>query len=290
MKVAGAPITWGICEVPGWGAQLAPERVLREVASLGLTAMELGPQGFLPGTPAEIQRLLACHGLRLAAGFVPVVLHRAELRDGALATLDTEAATLAEAGAELLVLAAALDGRGYERSADLTRGEWDLLLEGLASAHSVGERHGLAVALHPHYGTAIERAHQVAEVVNRSDIGLCLDTGHLMVGGVDAAEIVRAAGSRVIHVHLKDVDAGLAARVRSGELGYRDAVMRGMYRPLGDGDVDLLAVLELLSVRGYAGWYVLEQDVVLDGEPAEGAGPVVSAARSIDFLTRILPQ
>ena len=66
MKVAGAPITWGICEVPGWGAQLAPERVLREVASLGLTAMELGPQGFLPGTPAEIQRLLACHGLRLA--------------------------------------------------------------------------------------------------------------------------------------------------------------------------------------------------------------------------------
>lgn len=292
MKLAGAPITWGVCEVPGWGAQLPVERVLGEIASLGLAAVELGPPGFLEGDAAAMRRTLDRYRLRLAAGFLPAVLHDPAQRARALADVEAEAVTLARAGADVLVLAAALGDAsdGYDRSGDLTEPEWEALFEGLRQARQVCERHGVVAVLHPHYGTAVERAHQVARIVNRGDIDLCIDTGHLMVGGVNPADVVHAAGSRVAHVHLKDVDAGLAARVRSGELGYRDAVMRGMYRPLGDGDVDLLAVLELLTARRYTGWYVLEQDVVLDGAPAEGAGPVASAARSIDFLTRILPQ
>ena len=41
-RLAGAPISWGVCEVPGWGRMLPPGRVLAEMASLGLAAMELG--------------------------------------------------------------------------------------------------------------------------------------------------------------------------------------------------------------------------------------------------------
>ena len=37
-RVASAPISWGICEVPGWGEQLPSERVLSEMAGLGLGA------------------------------------------------------------------------------------------------------------------------------------------------------------------------------------------------------------------------------------------------------------
>ena len=290
MKLAGAPITWGICEVPGWGTQLGATRVLEEIASLGLSAVELGPPGFLEGDGGRVRETLDGHGLRLAAGFVTAVLHRPDQRERVLAGIDRQAALLAAAGADVLVLAAALGEEGYDRSLELSEQEWDALLDGLDDARLVGARHGLATVLHPHFGTAVERAHQVARIVNRSDIGLCIDTGHLMVGGADPVDVVRGAGTRVTHVHLKDVDATLAARVQRGELGYRDAVMRGMYRPLGDGDVDLPAVLELLTDRGYDGWYVLEQDVVLDGAPAAGNGPMAAAARSIDFLTRILPQ
>lgn len=290
MKLAGAPITWGVCEVPGWGTQLSATRVLDEVASLGLTAVELGPPGFLARDARGVRETLDRHGLRLAAGFVTAVLHRPERRENVLAGIDRQAGVLAEAGAEVLVLAAALGEEGYDRSVELSEQEWDDLLEGLDDARLVGARHGLATVLHPHFGTAVERAHQVARIVNRSDIGLCIDTGHLMVGGADPVDVVRGAGSRVTHVHLKDVDADLAARVQRGELGYRDAVKRGMYRPLGDGDVDFPAVLELLTGSGYSGWYVLEQDVVLDGEPAAGNGPVAAAARSIDFLTRVLQK
>jgi inosose dehydratase len=101
-------------------------------------------------------------------------------------------------------------------------------------------------------------------------------------------EVARAANGRVTHVHFKDVDAGLAARVRAGELRYRDAVARGLYRPLGEGDVDVAGVVGLLRAAGYKGWYVLEQDVVLETEPAEGEGPSREAARSVSYLKRVM--
>jgi inosose dehydratase len=290
--LAGAPITWGVCEVPGWGCQLAAERVLREVAGLGLGAVELGPRGFLPEDPGEVARTLRRHDLRLAAGFVPAVLHRPEYRAAALGTVAAAARTLASAGAEVLVLAAELGNGagGYDRSVELSDAEWDALLEGLTAASEVVGREGLRVALHPHYGTAVERRAHVDRILAESEVPLCLDTGHLLVGGADPVEVARAANGRVAHVHFKDVDAGLAARVRAGELGYRDAVVRGLYRPLGDGEVDVAGIVGLLRAARYTGWYVLEQDVVLEEEPAEGEGPAREAARSVSYLKRIMQE
>jgi inosose dehydratase len=74
-KIAGAPISWGVCEVPGWGYQLRPERVLDEMREVGLTATELGPEGFLPAEPAAMVRVLDHHGLRAVGGFTPLLLH-----------------------------------------------------------------------------------------------------------------------------------------------------------------------------------------------------------------------
>jgi inosose dehydratase len=292
LRLAGAPITWGVCEVPGWGCQLAAERVLREVADAGLRAVELGPRGFLPDEPAEVARTLRRHDLQLAAGFVPAVLHRRDSRPAAMAAVEAAASTLAVAGADMVVVAAELGNGagGYDRSAELTDAEWRTLVEGLDQAREVAARHGMPIALHPHYGTAVERRAHVDRVIAESDAALCLDTGHLLVGGADPLEVARAANGRVAHVHLKDVDSPLAERVRSGELGYREAVSRGLYRPLGDGDVDLRGVVRLLRDAGYAGWYVLEQDVVLEAEPAEGEGPARAAARSVHYLKRIVAE
>src|SRR5512132_1782910 len=80
-KLAGAPISWGVCEIPGWGRMLPPERVLAEMASLGLTATEMGPLGYLPTDPDEIRALLDAHGLGLVGAFVPLVLHERSLEE-----------------------------------------------------------------------------------------------------------------------------------------------------------------------------------------------------------------
>src|SRR5713226_8676546 len=93
MKLAGAPITWGVSEVPAWGYRMAPARVLAEMRRLGLTATELGPPGYLPEDVAEMRSVLDAAGLRLAAGFLAVVLHEPGQRQAALAGVDKEAAT-----------------------------------------------------------------------------------------------------------------------------------------------------------------------------------------------------
>ena len=76
---------------------------------------------------------------------------------------------------------------------------------------------------------------------------------------------------------------GSAARLRGGELGYRDAVRMGMYRPLGEGDAEIGTVLGLLRDAGYDGWYVIEQDLVL-GSERDGGAPLANARRSVRFL------
>jgi inosose dehydratase len=95
--------------------------------------------------------------------------------------------------------------------------------------------------------------------------------------------LTRDVTERVVHTHLKDVDATWVGKVRAGEVTYTDAVRGGMYRPLGQGDVDIAGIVATLEGAGYQGWYVVEQDTVLDGEPA-GEGPVADVRASVTYL------
>jgi inosose dehydratase len=289
-RVAGAPITWGVCEVPDWGVQLDAERVLREIEQIGLRATELGPEGFLPVDAERLRGLLSAHGLRLVGGFVPVVLHEGSVLDEQLARVRVSADLLTAGGADVLVLAASTDDHGYEGSAELDDDAWRALVNGIDRVIELGAEHGLTVALHPHVGTVIERPQHIERLLETSATSLCLDTGHLVVGGADPVEIARAARQRVAHVHLKDVSADLADQVRKGDLGYREAVRRGMYRPLGAGDLDIRGFVREVERAGYRGWYVLEQDTVLEARPGRDAGPIRDAAASLAYLDRAVKE
>jgi inosose dehydratase len=288
--VAGAPITWGVCEAPGWGVQLAPDRVLGEMAAIGLTATELGPEGFLPAEPGHLRQLLDSYGLHLVGGFLPVVLHQEEGLGRRLEHAANYADLLAGAGAEVLVLAAAAAQEGYGDTTELDDEEWARLLVGLDRIGEIAGARGLTVALHPHYGTAIERPHHIDRVLEASTVALCLDSGHLMVGGADPVQVAEKAVGRVSHVHLKDVAGDWAERLRAGHIGYAEAVRSGMYRPLGAGDLDVAGFVQALQGRGYRGWYVLEQDTVLQSTPVEGAGPRADASASLEFLRGVAAE
>jgi inosose dehydratase len=283
-RVAGAPISWGVCEVPSWGHQLPVHRVLAEMRGLGLAATEFGPDGFLPTEPAARAALLAEHGLAAVGGFVPVVLHDPDHDPLPAVRSALEAFTAARARS--LVLAADAGTTGYDTRTVLDDRGWRVLLDNLAQIDEMAARRGVTATLHPHVGTIVERQAEVLRLLVDGHTPLCLDTGHLLIGGTDPADLAAGWPHRIAHVHLKDVDAALAGRVRAGELTYTAAVRQGIYRPLGQGDVNIAGVVGALEASGYRGWYVLEQDTVLPGEPT-GEGPVADVRTSLEFLAKV---
>ncbi|MGI8435144.1 MAG: TIM barrel protein, partial [Nocardioidaceae bacterium] len=240
-RVAGAPISWGVCEVPDWGRQLAPRRVLSEMRELGLTATEFGPDGFLEVEPAARARQLASYGLTAVGGFLPVVLH--DSTHDPLPEADEFIDACLAAGASVIVLAAVTGLVGYDERPMLDDLGWKTLTSNLDHVADHAARRGVQAVLHPHVGTMIERRSEVERLLDGSSVGLCLDTGHLAVGGTDPVELAVAAPDRVKHVHLKDVDLTVADGVLRGERSYCDAVRNGMDKPLGEGDVDIAGLV-----------------------------------------------
>jgi inosose dehydratase len=284
-RIAGAPISWGVCEAPGWGLELGPDRVLGEMRELGLRTTELGPTGYLGAQPQDVRDELARYDLRLIGGFLPVPMHVDPALDLTEAT--AAIATLAAGGSDVVVLAAQSADGSYDRKVLMSEEEWTVLLGNLDRLQQVVREHGMTPTLHPHVGTAIEDRDAVLRLLDSSDILLCLDTGHLLIGGMQPLELLAAAADRIAHVHLKDVNETVAATVAAGDASYIGAVRQGLYTPLGDGDLDIAAIVKALAGVGYQGRYVLEQDCALDREPAPGEGPVRDVRRSIDFLTSI---
>lgn len=173
---------------------------------------------------------------------------------------------------------------GYDTSIDMDDVEWNTFLANLKRLQDIVQENGLTTGLHPHWGMAIERPDHIERLLDSCDVNLCLDTGHLFLGGADLVEVARSAAGRVVHVHLKDVDAGLAERVRAGETGFKQAVVDGLFRPLGRGDVDIAGLIRDLETAGFDKWYVIEQDTSLREEPAPGQGPKADAEVSMRFL------
>jgi inosose dehydratase len=208
------------------------------------------------------------------------VLHEPELDT---AEAERIAAVLAAAGAEVFNAAVVADG-DWSAPRVLDDEGWRRLAHNLAEVERRVEQHGLTLALHPHAGTQVETAADVERALALTTCGWCLDTGHLLIGGVDPADFARRHGERVVHVHLKDVDMAVARR----GLSLVQAVQAGLFRPLGDGDVRVDDVLDGLD--GYGRWLVLEQDTALTGEePPVGSGPVTDVRRSIEYLQSPAP-
>ncbi len=285
IRMAGAPISWGVCEVPGWGYQLPANRVLAEMSDIGLAATELGPDGFLPDDPDRLATVLADHHLTAVGGFTPFVLHRADVEP--LVELARLLPAFSAARAGVMVLSADTGLAGYDSRPELDQVGWNRLLGNLDRVAATAAEHGILAVLHPHVGTLVETGTDVARVLAGSSISLCLDTGHLLIGGTDPAQLTRQVPERIAHTHLKDVDLAFARKVQDGRLTYTEAVRDGMYRPLGQGDVDIAAIVEHLQQHAYAGWYTLEQDTILTEAPRD-EGPLENARASVDYLRGLL--
>ncbi len=286
VKIAGAPISWGVCEVENWGHQMEPDRVFAEMASLGLTGTEFGPLGFLPVEPEQRAAVLAKLGMEATGGFFPVVLHDPDVDP--MPQVEAELDAYQAAGAKVLVIAAEQPGGNYNsKRPELSDEAWALLLNNLKRIDEYAASRGVTATVHPHVGTMIETQEDIERILAGTNVGITFDTGHMFIGGTDPVKFSEEHADRVKHVHLKDVKLDLARKVQAGELSYYQACVQHMYTAVGSGDVDIRAIMTNLVRAGYDGWFCLEQDNIITEEPAPGEGPYEDARKSVEFINAV---
>lgn len=286
-RVASAPISWGICEVPGWGKMLSTNRVLSEMAQLGLAGTELGAPGFLPTNPGEIDAILEEHKLKLLGGFTPVVVHNPAERDATMKYVRKTIELFKKTGATQLVSSLVYTWN-WDTPGTLTNDEIRHMFKVLDEITLMCKDNGISNVLHPHLMTVVETKSDVERVLDGCDVNWCLDSGHLAIGGVDILEFAKAAFERIGHVHLKDVDLSRAPSVLNRSQSIMEGVQDGLFTVLGKGDVPISELVRFLESHGYQGWYVIEQDTAITGNlPALGQGPIELVGESLAYLRSI---
>lgn len=293
--VANAPVSFGAFEVTVGIDPNVPDPVtlLDAVSSAGYCGIDLGPVGYL-GTGEVLAARLAERGLALAGGFLELPLSAPERLEPALAELDAlldvfDAAagsgrpprpTLADAGS---AARAAMPGRAArDPSVGLDAGGWRRLAEALAVAVARCRERGYEPTFHHETGTYVEAVWEVDRLLEVSDVGLCLDTGHLLAGGGDPVEAVRRWAGRINQMHVKDAHRQTLEEIVAEGAAAQEIWRRRAFCPLGEGDIPVPEVLGALAEIGYAGWLVVEQDVLPD--PAEPTRAAVEQRRNREYL------
>jgi inosose dehydratase len=247
IRIANAPVSYGAFELTVGVLPNVPaaERVLDAIAAAGYEGTELGPLGYL-GTGRTLHDRLDSRGLSLAGAFVQARFGE----DDALGTLAAILAAIAGSGAKPVLAEAG--PRGSEPA-------WDEIQRAAEHSRSLG----FEPTFHPHMGTRVESPEEIERLLERTDVGLLLDTGHLVAGGGEPVKALRDWGDRVSHVHVKDVRLDVLRSAANWDEAWRS----GVFCELGAGDVDLAGFFAALD--GYSGWLVVEQDWV----PVPGEDP-----------------
>jgi inosose dehydratase len=167
-RIASAPISWGICEVPGWGAMLPIKRVLSEMTSLGLPATELGAPGFFSDDSAELKDQLAEFKMSMIGGFTPVVLHDKSQEKATIEAVLKTSKKFQEIGATHLV-SSPVQSWDWANPEELSSDEVTQFFKVLAEVDQICKDHGLVQVVHPSHSVCSHSCHLTIRPVE--DVG-----------------------------------------------------------------------------------------------------------------------
>ena len=293
IRVANAPISWGIMEHVELPADYTSGRVLDEIKAAGYSGTELGPYGFLPAEPAMLRSELEKRSLTLCSAFVDIELGNAAAHADGLAFVARSARLISDAGARLLILSdkimpdrnATAGRRNDANQLSWSESEWQAAATAIREVIAQCKEVGLRVAFHHHAGSHVETPEEIDRLFSlfpADELGLCLDTGHYVYCGGDTVAFLEKQVSRVWCVHLKDVYQRKAAEARSGRMNFHEAVRHGIFAPLGQGSINFPKIVALLQEGHFDGWVVVEADVLPGGAGADA--PLANAIAGREYL------
>jgi len=276
ISVANAPISYGAFELTVGIDPNVPdaEFVLDEVSGAGYAGIDLGPVGYLGDGPVLAERL-AQRNLGLAGAYLEFPFSNPdELKnlypdlDAMLDTFDAVAdnvpgprprPTIADASSDTRRL---LPGRSHsDPLLGLDSEAWAVFEIGLNDVLTRCRDRGYEPTFHPETGTFVEATWEINKVLEISDVGLCLETGHIFVCGGDPLEVLRTSPERINHVHLKDAVRSRMDQVIADNEPTPAIWTREVFCALGEGDVDIDGILNELVRLDFEGWMVVEQDI-----------------------------
>lgn len=288
MIVGNAPVSFGVYEA-GVASNLPFSRVLDAIAEAGYAGTELGPYGYLPSDPAPLAAELDRRKLKLGSSYVSLRLADEPGRAASVAHAVRVGTLLASQGVKEVILAD--DGSPARKAAagKVTAADgwddkgWKAAAETLHACARALAPLGVKAVVHHHAGTHVETAAEIDRLLAETDpslVNLLLDTGHAAYGGADPLDVLTRHQARVAYVHLKDVDP----KIHALGLPMDDAWARGVFCRLGQGKVPMAKIIETLRGAGYAGWVIVEQDVVRKPDGSFDPDPFVCAKQSRTFL------
>lgn len=284
-----SPLSWTNDVLAELGGDIPLETCLKDAADIGYEGMELGRK--FPREGRQLSPILSSYGLRLIGGWYSGFLSERSVEEEWKAAAD-HVRLLKDCGSQVFVYA--------EMGLITDASPWDeplskrptlKQLELSTYASRLGEfsirlkETGITVAYHYHLKMVVERAEEIDAFCEATpeQVGLLLDTGHAYAASADYAEILRKFGSRVVHIHLKDVRRDVLERARKDDWSFNSAVREGMFTVPGDGDIDFSAMGEFIRTSGYRGWLVVEAEQ----DPAK-APPKLYAEKAYHFIRKLI--
>jgi len=293
---ASAPDSWGVLDYPGPSWEQSYETMLDEMVEAGYTGTELGPFGFFPPDPEILRPQLHKRNLQLLGSFVPVRIGDAAAVESVIERIRKVGKLLAELNAPFLVMADdQSDARnafsGRAQSADCPRlnvDQWKHVGKVVAEAENVASEFGLDLVFHPHVATYVETPEECErffDATSRTNIGLCLDTGHCIYGNGEAVREAEKFKEKLRLVHIKDCNTTILEEARRNKWTFEQAIGQKVFTVIGEGIIDFPGFFRTLAKNGYSGWSVVEQDVTF-GDPT--ISPATSVAASLRYLRDVV--
>jgi inosose dehydratase len=282
IRVASAPVSWGVMEETDTSVWPSAERVLGEITAAGYDGTELGPYAYFPAETSALRGALGQHGLSLTSAFVPLRWFRPERLPADFEALMAVARLLVALECPYVVVADAMALPGEAAPSDPAWRSAAAAMERVAQQLTAM---GLRTVFHLEAGSHLATPEDEARLCALTDpdlVGICLDTGHYAYSFGNPREAVRRYGSRIRYVHLKDVDPNVRGLVTRNSLDFYAAVRSGIFTPLGRGCADIEGVVSDLRSANDAGWVVAEQDILMP--LGEGKSPLENARISRAFL------
>ena len=259
------PITWTNDDMPELGGDTPLDVCLAEARLAGFSGIEMG--GKFPRDAAVLRPLLDRHGLDLVSGWYSAHLcRRTAAEEGA--AVEGHLALLAAMGCQVMVFAEGHGSTDGDPTAPLSRrpvladSQWPQFCARLNEIAKHLRQRGVRLAFHHHMGTVVQTEAEVDRLMAETtdDVGLLLDTGHLVFAGGDPVAVARRHAGRIVHVHCKDVRREVLAEVLAADRSFLRAVLDSVFTVPGDGSIDFPAVLTELRRGGYEGWLVVEAE------------------------------